>query len=146
MEFKIHSKENSKIDRKDKDRIVSFLYKHLEQYGDQKTAIEKSIDYANSDEDGKGGFVLSGFVGGELVGAVVVNETGMCEYIPENILVYIAVDPEKRGSGYGEKLMRKAVDIANGDVALHVEKDNPAVKLYKKIGFTNPYLEMRYKK
>ncbi len=146
MDFKIYSKENNKIESEDKDTIVSFLHKHLEEYGDEKSAIEKAIDYSNSEEDGKGGFVLSGSVGDELVGAVVVNETGMSEYIPENILVYIAVDPEKRGNGYGEMLMRKTVDTANGDVALHVEKENPAIRLYEKIGFTNPYLEMRYKK
>lgn len=146
MDFKIYGKGKNKIDCQTKETISSFLYKHLEEYGDEKSAIEKAIDYANSEKECKGGFVLSGSVENEIVGAVVINETGMSEYIPENILIYIAVDPEKRGNGYGEMLMKKAVDSANGDVALHVEKDNPAINLYKKIGFTNPYLEMRYKK
>ncbi|MDX5426634.1 MAG: GNAT family N-acetyltransferase, partial [Bacteroidota bacterium] len=33
-----------------------------------------------------------------------------------------------------------------GNVALHVEPDNPAKYLYENIGFTNKYLEMRYQK
>ncbi|HAB28956.1 MAG TPA: GNAT family N-acetyltransferase, partial [Xanthomarina gelatinilytica] len=33
-----------------------------------------------------------------------------------------------------------------GDVALHVEPNNPAIKLYESLGFTNKYLEMRLKK
>lgn len=76
----------------------------------------------------------------------MVNRTGMEGYIPENILVYIAVDNSQRGKGYGKSLMNKAIEIADGDVALHVEKDNPARFLYEKVGFTNPYLEMRLKK
>lgn len=146
MEFRIYNNDEGKINDEIKEKVIDFLFRHLEQYGDEKSAIEKAIDYANSTDEGKGGFVLVGLVGNEIVGAVVVNETGMSDYIPENILVYIAVDPEKRGNGYGEKLMRRAIDLAEGDVALHVEESNPAIKLYEKIGFTNPYLEMRYRK
>jgi ribosomal protein S18 acetylase RimI-like enzyme len=42
--------------------------------------------------------------------------------------------------------MKAAVEKADGDVALHVEPHNPARFLYEKIGFTNKYLEYRYKK
>ena len=42
--------------------------------------------------------------------------------------------------------MQKAIDYCKGDIALHVEADNPAKHLYEKMGFTNPYLEMRLKK
>jgi ribosomal protein S18 acetylase RimI-like enzyme len=67
-------------------------------------------------------------------------------YIPENILVYIAVHESTRGKGYGKQLMQKAIEIAEGDIALHVEPDNPARFLYEKLGFTNKYLEMRFSK
>jgi ribosomal protein S18 acetylase RimI-like enzyme len=66
-------------------------------------------------------------------------------YIPENILVYIAVDGSQRGKGIGKTLMQKAISLAQGDIALHVEPDNPARHLYEKLGFTNKYLEMRLK-
>ena len=78
-----------------------------------------------------------------IVGAVILNNTGMGGFIPENILVYIAVDNSQRGKGYGKSLMQKAISVANGDIALHVEPNNPAKKLYEKLGFTNKYLEMR---
>jgi ribosomal protein S18 acetylase RimI-like enzyme len=79
------------------------------------------------------------------IGAVVINKTGMDGYIPGNILVYIAIHRDYRGKGLGKELMKKALSEASGDVALHVEPDNPAKKLYEKFGFTNKYLEMRYK-
>jgi ribosomal-protein-alanine N-acetyltransferase len=46
----------------------------------------------------------------------------------------------------GKKLMQSTIDNSEGDIALHVEKDNPAKFLYEKMGFTNPYLEMRWKR
>ena len=67
-------------------------------------------------------------------------------YIPENILVYIATHKEYRGKGIGKKLMEETLNFAKGDIALHVEANNPARRLYEKYGFTNPYLEMRLKR
>jgi ribosomal protein S18 acetylase RimI-like enzyme len=42
--------------------------------------------------------------------------------------------------------MTEAINLAKGDIALHVEPDNPARHLYQKLGFDNKYLEMRLKK
>lgn len=126
--------------------VVDFLFTHLEKYGDPKPHIQMAIDYACSSHKGKGGFVVIARLKNEIVGAVVINQTGMSGYIPENILVYIAVNSEVRGMGIGNQLMQKAIDLAKGDIALHVEADNPARKLYERLGFTNKYLEMRLKK
>ena len=40
--------------------------------------------------------------------------------------------------------MEKAIELTDGDIALHVEADNPAKFLYENVGFNNKYLEMRY--
>ncbi len=128
--------------------VVNFLFKSLEQYGDPEGDINSAVNYALNKNDNKntGGLIVTARLEERLVGAVVINETGMGGYIPENILVYIATDPNERGKGIGRKLMEKSLEAINGDVALHVEPDNPARKLYENLGFTNKYLEMRYKK
>jgi ribosomal protein S18 acetylase RimI-like enzyme len=128
-----------------KNDITDFLFNHLEQYGDPIQDIEKSITYALNDSPTHGGFVLVSEDNNTITGAVVVNRTGMKGYIPENILVYIATHKDYRGKGIGKKLMEKALETAEGDVALHVEPDNPARFLYEKIGFASKYLEMRFK-
>jgi ribosomal-protein-alanine N-acetyltransferase len=126
-----------------KEEIANFLYEHLDQYGDEKADIMKCLDYALSGYPHQGGFVVLARDAGKIAGAVVMNQTGMEGYIPENILVYIAVSRDYRGQGLGKELMQRAISFAKGSIALHVEPDNPARKLYEKLGFTNKYLEMR---
>lgn len=130
----------------EKNAALDFLFKHLEQYGDPREDIEKAMDYSLQKDNAPGGFVATSTLDNELVGAVVVNKTGMKGYIPENILVYIATHNGYRGKGIGKELMKAAIDAAEGDIALHVEPNNPAKFLYEKLGFTNKYLEMRLKK
>ncbi len=123
------------------EKIAAFLFEHLEQFGDREDLILKCIAYVFTPD--RGGFIAVAYDGDKIGGAVIVNETGMSGYIPENILVYIAVDKVHRGKGVGKELMQTAMNRAKGSIALHVEPDNPAKFLYEKLGFTNKYLEMR---
>jgi len=145
LEIKTYSQEN-KPDQNEKETILNFLFKNLEQYGDPKQDIEKCMNYALNETPSFGGFIVTAPLENNIAGAVIVNQTGMKDYIPENILVYIATDANQRGKGIGKALMQHAIDNAQGNIALHVEPDNPAIKLYEKLGFTNKYLEMRLNK
>src|SRR5690606_2720321 len=122
---------NESMNNELQKEVVNFLYKSLEQYGDPEDDINKAVNYALNKNNEKnkttGGLVLTARLeeNNAIVGAVVINETGMGGYIPENILVYIATDPNQRGKGIGKKLMQDALESSNGDVALHVEPDNP---------------------
>lgn len=129
-----------------RNEFVDFLFEHLGQFGDPKSAINKCIDFAFGLNGGLGGFCIVAKDEGEVVGGLIMNSTGMGEYIPSNILVYVAVDSSKRGKGYGRKICEYAMNEVDGDVALHVEYENPAKRLYERIGFTSKYAEMRFKK
>lgn len=144
--FKIYNKIK-KPSEAEKEEAISFLFKHLQEYGDKKADIGKCFDFSVKDsKEELGGFVLMLLEADEIKGVTIVNKTGMAGYIPENILVYIAVHENARGKGFGKKLMNKAIELADGDIALHVEPNNPAKFLYEKLGFENKYLEMRLKK
>ncbi len=132
-----------KPDITDKKAITDFLFEHLDQFGDKWEDIHKAIDFSVKDIESFGGFTLKLENEHEIIGAVVVNETGMSGYIPENILVYIAIHRDHRGKGVGKRLMKEAIEQCKGNIALHVEPDNPARHLYKNLGFSNKYLEMR---
>ncbi len=144
MEFKLINKHTGNDLFYTNKVIADFLYDHLEEFGDDKKDIMKALDYVF--EDFKGGHILLGLEDDEILGAVVINETGMSGYIPENILVYIAVHKDRRGEGLGKDLMNHAIRLTTGNIALHVEPENPAVHLYNKVGFSNKYLEMRLEK
>lgn len=124
--------------------IADFLATHLEQYGDKVDDILRCIGYVMDPH--RGGNILIGLENQKIAGITILNNTGMSGYIPENILVYIAVDSAHRGKGYGKSLMEKAIEMTGGSIALHVEPENPAVFLYRKLGFTSKYLEMRLTK
>lgn len=126
-----------------RDDIAIFLYNHLDEFGDARSAILNAIAYAYGDQPGQDGHVLVAYEDETLLGAAVINDTNMSGYIPEHILVYIAVHGDARGKGIGKQLMEKTIETADGSIALHVEPDNPARHLYEKYGFTNKYLEMR---
>lgn len=128
----------------DRLSVTQFLHAHLGPYGDKPEDIQRAIDYAMDGINRPGGFILRAMEDDVLVGALVMNNTGMGGYIPEHILVYIATHEAHRGKGIGGKLMETALETARGDIALHVEPDNPARHLYDKLGFTHKYLEMRY--
>ena len=136
--------EKNKPTNCEKEEIIDFLFQHLEEFGDPREDIEKAINYAIKETISYGGFILEAIDNEKISSVIVVNKTGMKGYIPENILVYIATHKDLRGKGIGKRIMNKAIEIAEGDIALHVEPDNPAKFLYEKLGFRNKYLEMRY--
>lgn len=120
--------------------IATFLFEHLGEFGDPLDQIQSCLTYVTS----RGGQVFIAEHDDQLIGALVINDTGMGGYIPEHILVYIAVDGRMRGKGVGKALMEEAILKTPGDIALHVEPHNPARRLYERLGFESKYLEMRF--
>jgi DNA-binding MarR family transcriptional regulator/ribosomal protein S18 acetylase RimI-like enzyme len=130
----------------DIQRLTAFLHASLIPYEDTLEDIEQGIRDAFAAPGREGGFVLIAEFEGRIAGALVMQKTGMKGYVPENILLFVAVSPEERGRGLGRKLIEHALDSVQGSVKLHVEYENPARRLYERIGFTSKYAEMRYVK
>jgi ribosomal protein S18 acetylase RimI-like enzyme len=143
LEFEIIKNENE-FNTTSREQCVDFLHTHLDKFRDNKTDINKCIDYALQENCGKGGFILLANHQSKLAGILIMNKTGMSGFIPENILVYIAVKAEHRGKGLGRNIIEKAISITEGNIKLHVEYDNPAKNLYERIGFKSKYAEMRF--
>ncbi|MCK5861385.1 MAG: GNAT family N-acetyltransferase [Candidatus Hydrogenedentes bacterium] len=125
--------------------LANFLHEHLKPYEDNVEEILQGLEYALSGEQHKGGFILLARIEGRLTGALVILNTGMTGYVPEHLLLFIAVNATMRGCGIGSHLIRRAQELCTGDMKLHVEYDNPARRLYEQMNFTSKYADMRWK-
>jgi GNAT superfamily N-acetyltransferase len=124
-------------------RVVEFFHETMKPYEDKPEDIEHSLNYAFSQEQYAGGFLMLVSSAGRLAGALLMLNTGMRGYVPENILLFVSVNPEMRGQGIGAKLIQRCFDEVEGDVKLHVDFDNPAKRLYERLGMVHKYAEMR---
>ena len=146
-----------------RDELARFFAETMGEWSDSLEDVQRAFDYLFSNEGGRGGFFeLLGIERGDvdessheetesggaikLGGAVCMLETGMGGYVPAHILLFVSVDPSLRGRGLGGEIVQRAVDKCPGAVKLHVEYDNPAKRLYERLGFTSKYAEMRYEK
>jgi GNAT superfamily N-acetyltransferase len=124
--------------------VARFLEGALQPFHDPRKDIARGISDALSPEPPGRGFVVLAMLEGSLAGALVMLRTGMTGYVPENLLLYVAVAPEHRGKGIGGRLCRQAMDAVDGEVKLHVEYENPARRLYERRGVESRYAEMRW--
>jgi ribosomal protein S18 acetylase RimI-like enzyme len=129
-----------------REDVESFLFQKMQPYNDNPEDITRGVNFALGVDGAPGGFVMLANLDGKLVGVLVMLRTGMQGFIPDNILLYVGVDPDMRGKGIGRKLIDHCIEQSDGDVKLHVEYDNPAKRLYERIGFTSKYAEMRFTK
>lgn len=130
----------------DLERLTRFLHESLKPYEDTPEDIQRGIRDALQAEGRRGGFLVIASVREALAGALVMQRTGMTGYVPENLLLFVAVAPGRRGRSLGRLLVERAIRESEGNIKLHVEYDNPARRLYERIGFTSKYAEMRYVK
>ncbi|MBD3237746.1 MAG: GNAT family N-acetyltransferase [Candidatus Eisenbacteria bacterium] len=126
------------------DDLAGFLHEKMKPYEDRIPDIHRALQYAFSKAEGKGGLILLATSREQIVGAIVFLHTGMQGYVPEDILVFVGVDPQYRNQGIGGWLIQEGLARCPGAVKLHVEYDNPAKRLYERLGFRSKYAEMRY--
>jgi [ribosomal protein S18]-alanine N-acetyltransferase len=122
-------------------QLVEYFHTTMKPYEDKPADILRALEYAFNPEHG--GFLMLARLEGKLAGALLMLKTGMSGYIPENVLLFVTVTPSLRGKGIGRKLIDHAVRQCSGSVKLHVEYDNPARRLYERMGFATKYAEMR---
>ncbi|MEZ5063660.1 MAG: GNAT family N-acetyltransferase [bacterium] len=121
-------------------RLATFLHEVMTPFEDSMDATERGITDALTKD---GGFVVLARHEKELLGALVMVPTEMAGYVPENLLLFVGVSPKARNRGIGGRVCRHAIRECQGAVKLHVEPDNPAARLYERLGFRSKYLDMR---
>lgn len=129
----------------EKSAIVSFLCEHTENTSSRN--VMEAVEYAVKHKPSFGGFVFTAEKDQQILAAIVANCTGMEGYNPQNIFVYVSLHKNHRNDeALARDLLQKAIHYADGEIALHVEPDNPALRMYQKMGFKAQYLELRLNK
>ena len=129
----------------DFDALAQFLHESLHPYEDSIEDIRRALAFVFAEpQHPRGFFVLATLPDiQEIVGAAVVHFTPWSGYVPGNLLLYLAVDPSHRNRGIGRALLESVINACEGEIKLHVEHDNPAKRLYERVGFSSKYAEMR---
>lgn len=133
----------TRLSMNDINRIAIFIHEHSGDFADPISAIKKSLLYAAKEIAGLGGYVFIVEHKYDIIGAVVVNKTGMNEYLSENILVYMAVHEGYHGQGIARQLIKHTKRYCKGAIATHINKANPIIELFEDEGFEARNIEMR---
>jgi len=133
----------TKVTPYQKSSLVNFFFENIEDEQVSKEQISKAVEYAVKDSPSFGGFILTAFESGKIQGAIIVNKTGMEGFSTKNLLTHFAVSKKYRNNGIASKLMNKAIEFTDGDLALHISPTNTSISLYEQFGFQTQYLEMR---
>ena len=140
----LHAEREEQLpDWADSEVLAAFFHHNMKPWHDTLEDVRRAIEYGFSEAPGKGGFVVIAARSGRVDGALLMLNTGMGGYVPEHLLLFVAVRPTLRGRGLGRHLIEEATRRCTGAVKLHVEYENPARRLYEQLGFRSEYAEMR---
>ena len=120
------------------NEIISTVHKWLNEFTDPINEIEEA--YQNA---AKQGFIIAAFYNDEICGIVIVVNFGFEHFASKYHLAYIATNDNLEGSGTATMILNEAVELTEGNISLHVERENVgAIKLYEKMGFKDYYSRM----
>jgi threonine synthase len=138
LDIRVINKEDLKISYHD---FLTKLDTWLIQYTDPMEEIEEAVKDAFEN-----GFVVCAYDRGFLVGIVIVSTSKYDVFFPKYHLSYIATKSNIRGIGIATQLIKKVIDLTEGNFSLHVEIDNKrAIRVYEKMGLKKKYYRMFYK-
>ncbi len=122
------------------EKIVNLINDWLMEYSDDRKEIHEALENAFDK-----GLVLFAYHNNDLAGIGIVVNLGFETFATKYHLAYIATKKNIKGHGIATDILQKAVELAHGNLSLHVDLDNKrAMKLYKKMGFESHYFRMIY--
>jgi ribosomal-protein-alanine N-acetyltransferase len=133
----------TKVPMFEKSPLINFIRENSENKEVSALMVQEAIDYAVKEIPSFGGFILTAQEEDKMLGAIVVNKTGLNGGNPKHRVVYLSIHDDYRQVGVGSELIKKAVHFAKGDISLRVSYESDAIERYKSLGFQPKYVEMR---
>ena len=126
---------------KSKDDFINMIRTWLSPYNDSIAETLDAIEKAMRE-----GFLLIAKRNGEEQGICIIVSMGFERFIPTYHLAYMGVKSGNQGRGIASEMIKRAIEVTEGNLSLHVDLDNKrAKKLYSKMGFEHKYDRMIYK-
>jgi len=123
---------------KSKDDFINMIGTWLSPYNDSVAETLDAIEKAM-----KEGFLLITKRNGEEQGICIIVNMGFERFIPTYHLAYIGVKSGNKGRGVASEMIKRAIELTDGNLSLHVDLDNKRAKrLYSKMGFKHVYDRM----
>lgn len=137
----IEVREIKNFEEKSKDEFIDTIEAWLSPYNDSVAetldAVEKAMEK---------GFLLIAKRNGEEQGICIIVNMGFEHFIPTYHLAYIGVKSGNEGRGVASVMLKRAIELTDGKLSLHVDPDNKRAKnVYTKIGFKHVYDRMLFK-
>lgn len=133
----------TKVPMYERASLIDFVQKNTENNEVSTQMIKEAVDYAVKEIPSFGGFVITAKEADKMVGAIVVNKTGLNGGNPKHRVVYLAIHPDQRQGKIGAELIQKSIQLAKGDISLRVSYESDSIELYRTLGFETKYVEMR---
>lgn len=130
------------------NEIIDFLHVNtIDTTRRNKDDIRKSLEYALKERTSHGGYITVIRNARDLVGVSILNKTGLEGIMPDYILSHMAIH-SKFGSGskWEQMLLKKTLELCNGNVAFLIQANNPMVEACMEQGFEYKRLELVFSK
>lgn len=129
----------------EKMALVNFLRTNNEDQ--DASSILDAVDYALKNKPSFGGYIFTCWENSRLIAAVLVNKTGMSGPTPSCQMIYACLDSQfSNEPEILQRLVKKAVQQAKGEIGLRLRPDNPALSIFRSLGFQEEYVDLRFGK
>jgi len=110
-----------RISYQKKAALIKFVCDYQEGTCLNKSTITHLVDYALKEISSFGGFLVTEETEEEVLGIMIVNNTGMEGYMPNNLIVASAFLPNIGKEGSKKRILQKIMYVTRGDTALFIK-------------------------
>jgi hypothetical protein len=121
--------------------VIKFLEYHL---GVSKAKIEMAVEYAIKDCPSFGGLILVVSRAEEPVAVAIIHKSGANGHQAKHTLAYYAISERFQTEEFVSDFFDKLINLSNGDLAIHIDANDPVSGIFQKLGFKQHRVEYRF--
>ena len=117
-----------------KTNLINFICDYQEDTSLDKPTIAHLVDSALKEVSSFGGFVVTEEKQEEVLGVMIVNNTGMEGYMPNNLIVLGAFLPNIGKEGSKKRILQKIMHLTRGEAALIIKASDNSENSLRNLG------------